>query len=106
MPVASAAPVEGRAPACTLTISDTELRSKDGAKVLDDLVKRIRLAGGRALRNPKSIDDVRKILRRDTVYLFPAAAAFARSLDTKEGARARRRSSSSWVSRSSWRRRS
>lgn len=87
VPVAPAAPVEGpRAPACTLTISDTELRSKDGARVLDDLVKRIRLSPeDEALRNPKSIDDVRKILRRDTVYLFPAASAFARSLDTKEG---------------------
>src|SRR6185295_17482812 len=52
----------------------------------DDLVKRIRLTPeDEALRNPKSIDDVRKILRRDTVYLFPAAASFARSLNSKEG---------------------
>lgn len=85
MPLASAAPA-ARPPACTITISETELRSKEGAKVLDDLVKRIRLAPeDEALRTPKSIEDVRKILRRDTVYLFPAAAAFARSLGTREG---------------------
>lgn len=86
-PVASAAPAEApRPPACTITVSDTELRSKEGAKVLEDLVKRIRLAPeDEALRSPRSIEDVRKILRRDTVYLFPAAAAYARSLGTKEG---------------------
>lgn len=86
LPVASAPPESARPPPCNITISDTELRSKDGAKVLDDLVKRIRLAPeDEALRNPKSMDDVRKILRRDTVYLFPAAATYARSLNTKEG---------------------
>ncbi len=73
-------------PACTITISDTELRSKEGAKVLDDLVKRIRLSPeDEALRSPRSLDDVRKILRRDVIYLYPAAAEFARSLDTTEG---------------------
>jgi hypothetical protein len=87
LPVASAPTAEApHAPACSVTISDTDLRSKEGAKILDELVKRIRLGPeDEALRNPKSIEDVRKILRRDTVYLFPAAAAFARSLNSKEG---------------------
>lgn len=79
-------PEPPHADACAVTISDLALRSKDSAKVLDDLAARIRLApADEALRKPKSIEDVRAILRRDTVYLFPAAAAFARSLDTKEG---------------------
>lgn len=86
-PLPVATPTESRAPSCTMiVVSDAELRSKDGPKIIDDLVKRIRLAPeDEALRNPKSIEDVRKILRRDTVYLFPAAAAFARSLNSREG---------------------
>jgi hypothetical protein len=86
-PVAPPAATEAPHPtACNITISDTELRSKDGAKVLDDLVKRIRLApDDEALRSPKSLDDVKKILRRDTIYLYPAAAEFAHTVNSKEG---------------------
>jgi len=85
-PVVTPPPEAPQVPACNITISDTELRAKDGAKILDDLAARIRLApADEALRNPKSIDDVRKILRRDVVYLFPAAAAFARTQNTREG---------------------
>lgn len=85
-PVA-AAPAEAPHPsACTITVSDTELRAKDGAKILDELAKRIRLGPeDDALRKPKSLDDVKKILHRDVIYLFPAAAEFARAQNTTEG---------------------
>lgn len=83
---AAAPPEPPHADACAITISDTDLRAKDSAKVLDQLVARIRLSPtDEALRVPKSLDDVKAILRRDTVYLFPAAAAYARSVGTKEG---------------------
>lgn len=73
------------APCFTVT-GDSELRSKDAKKTLDELSSHIRLAPeDEALRNPKSLEDVKKVLRRDAVYLFDSAAAYARSLDSLEG---------------------
>src|SRR5689334_17631918 len=73
-------------PACFTVHADAELRAKDAKKTLDELERRVRLAPeDEALRPPKSIADVRAILRRDAVYLFDDAAAFARSLDTLDG---------------------
>jgi hypothetical protein len=64
----------------------SELRSKDAAKTLDELARHIRLSPeDEALRNPKSLEDIRAILRRDAVYLFADAASYARTLDTVEG---------------------
>lgn len=95
-PIAIAAAVASAALGCTPTPpphapcvtvrSDSGLRDKEAEKTLDELVKSIQLSPeDEALRAPKSIADVRAILRRDTVYLFPAAAAYARSLGTPEG---------------------
>src|SRR4051812_20911835 len=74
------------APPCFTIHSDAELRAKDAEKMLADLTARIELAPeDEQLRHPKSVADVRTILRRDAVYLFADAAAYARSLDTTEG---------------------
>jgi hypothetical protein len=74
------------APPCFTIRSDAELRAKDADKMLADLTQRIQLAPeDEQLRHPKSAADVRTILRRDAVYLFADAAAYARSLDTLEG---------------------
>ena len=71
---------------CFTIRGDCELRSKDAKKTLDELVAHILLSPeDEALRNPKSLADVKAILRRDTVYLFPNAAAFARSQNTLDG---------------------
>ena len=71
---------------CFTIRGDSELRAKDAKKTLDELVGHILLAPeDEALRNPKSLADVKAILRRDTVYLFPNAAAFARSLSSLDG---------------------
>lgn len=71
---------------CFAIRGDSELRAKDASKTLDDLAARIRLSPeDEALRNPDSIADLRKILRRDAVFLFPRAAAYARTLNTLEG---------------------
>lgn len=73
------------APCYTIT-GDPELRAKDAEKTLDDLARRLQLAPeDEALRDPKSLADIKAILRRDAVYLFPKAAAFARSLNSLEG---------------------
>ncbi len=62
------------------------MRSKDAQKILDALVARIRLPPeDEALRQPKSIADARAILLRDTVYLFPQAAAYAHGLNNTDG---------------------
>lgn len=62
------------------------LRAADAKKMLDELVERLHLSpDDEALRNPRSVQDVKQILRRDLVYFFPAAAAYARSLNTREG---------------------
>jgi hypothetical protein len=79
-----AAPAPSRP--CFEVRSDPELRAKDAAKLLEETVKRIHLGpDDEALRHPKSLADVDAILRRDVVYLFPEAAALARSLETTEG---------------------
>lgn len=65
---------------------DAAAQAKEAEKTIDELAEHIRLSpADEALRHPKSIDDVRMITQRDTVYLFPNAAAFARSLGTQEG---------------------
>jgi hypothetical protein len=70
---------------CFTIRNDSEVRAKDAKKTLDDLVRQIQLAPeDEALRKPKSLADIRAILRRDTVYLFGDAAAYAHSLDTLE----------------------
>jgi hypothetical protein len=81
------APPPPPAPApCFNVRTDSELRSKDAAKTLEELAQNIKLSPeDEALRKPKSIADIRAILRRDIVYVFPDAAAFARGLDTTEG---------------------
>ncbi|MBX3192333.1 MAG: hypothetical protein KF819_35410 [Labilithrix sp.] len=80
------APAAPPSPPCFTIQGGTELREKDANKTLDELTSHIRLAPeDEALREPKSLEDVRAILRRDAVYLFPAAAAFARSLNSLEG---------------------
>lgn len=74
------------APCFTIQGGGTELRAKDAQKRLADLEKNIHLSTeDEALRTPTSIEDIRKILRRDVVYAFAAAAAYARSLNTLEG---------------------
>ncbi len=81
-----ALPAARPAAPCFTIQGDSELRSKDAKKTLDELVQHILLAPeDEALRSPKSLADVKAVLRRDTVYLFPSAAAFARSLGTLEG---------------------
>ena len=61
---------------CFTIRGDSELRPKDAKKTLDELVQHILLAPeDEALRSPKSLADVKAILRRDTVYLFPNATA-------------------------------
>jgi hypothetical protein len=81
-----AAPPPRAAPPCFTIHGDSELRAKDASKTLEVLVQHIHLSPeDEALRNPKSIGDLRAILRRDVVYLFATAAAFARTLNTVEG---------------------
>ncbi len=78
-----------RAAPCFAVHTGPELRSSDASKTLDELARDIRLPPeDEALRNPRSIADVRAILRRDTIYFFGNAAAFARTLKTLEGRRA------------------
>lgn len=68
------------------TRTDNTLRDTDAAKTLEELARNIRLSPeDEALRKPKSLADVRAILRRDTIYLFADAAAFARTVPTVEG---------------------
>ena len=79
------APVAPARPCFTIH-GDSELRPKDAKKTLDELVAHILLAPeDEALRNPKSLADVKAVLRRATVYLFPNAAAFAKTLGTLDG---------------------
>lgn len=71
---------------CFNVYGSSELRSKDASKTVEELERRIVLSPeDEALRKPKSIADVRAILRRDSVYLFADAAAYARSLNTLDG---------------------
>ena len=74
------------APPCFTIHGDSELRAKDADKTLEELTAHIHLSPqDEALRDPKSIGDVRMILRRDAVYLFARGATFARSLNTVDG---------------------
>lgn len=74
-----------RAP-CFQIQGGTELRTKDASKALAELSARITLAPeDEALRRPRSLDDVRTILKRDVVYLFEPAAKFARENGNREG---------------------
>ncbi len=75
------------APAPCYTIrGDSDLRAKDAKKTLDDLAEHIRLSPeDEQLRKPASLADIRLILRRDVVFLFPVGAAYARTLDTLDG---------------------
>jgi hypothetical protein len=85
--VACGAPAPARPAAPCFTIhGDSELRAKDAKKTLEELEQHIRLSPeDEALRNPKSMADIKALLRRDAVYLFGNAAAFARSLNTTDG---------------------
>jgi hypothetical protein len=84
--VACGTPPAPASPPCFTINNDSELRATDAAKTLEELVQHIHLAPeDEALRNPRSIADIRAILRRDVIYLFANAAAFARSLNTLEG---------------------
>jgi hypothetical protein len=71
---------------CFTIRGGSELRAKDAQKTLDELQESIRLSPeDEALRRPKSVDDLRAILRRDVVYFFGNAAEYARSLGSLEG---------------------
>lgn len=73
-------------PPCFNVHTTPELRAKDPKALLQELVSGIHLSTeDEALRQPKSLDDVRTIVRRDTIYLFPNAAAFARAQNSLEG---------------------
>ncbi len=90
-PLAATSPgPSSKAPAptrpCFVVRGGGALREADAKKVLAALVKNVRLSpADEALRSPKSLEDVRAIVRRDLVYFYPEAAAFARSLRTLEG---------------------
>ena len=74
------------APPCFTVHGDSELRAKDANKTLEELTAHIHLSPqDEALRDPRSIGDIRMILRRDAVYLFASGAAFARALNTVDG---------------------
>jgi hypothetical protein len=81
----SCAPTPPLAPCFTIH-GDSELRAKDAARTIDGLADHIQLSPeDAALKTPKSLGDLRTILRRDIVYFFANAAAYARTLDTLEG---------------------
>lgn len=82
---ASSSPAAAARP-CGAAFVDGPIRAADASKRLDTLTARIALGPeDDALRTPRSIADVRSILERDVIYLFPEAAAFARSQNTVEG---------------------
>ncbi len=71
---------------CFVVDTNQELRAKDAAKTIADLEARIRLSPeDEELRQPKSLADVKKMLRRDAVYVFANGAAFARAQGSVEG---------------------
>lgn len=71
---------------CYAITGDGPIRSADATKRLESLTARIQLGPeDDALRHPKSIADVRSILQRDVIYLFPAGASFAHAQNTIEG---------------------
>lgn len=74
------------APPCFDVRTDSDIRSKDAQKTLDELAKHIHLSPeDEALRSPKSLQDVRAVLRRDVIYAFADAAAFSHSLNSLDG---------------------
>lgn len=76
----------GRPRPCYTIHADRELRAKDAKKIVDELAKRIQLPPeDEAVRDPKSAEDIRTILRRDTVYLFERGADWARAQNTLDG---------------------
>ena len=80
----TAAPARTRP--CFTIKGDSELRPKDANRTLEEVTQRIRLnPEEEELRHPQSIADVRKILKRDAVYLFAGAAKYARSVDSLDG---------------------
>lgn len=84
--LACGSPSPPAAAPCFAVQGSPELRAKDAQKALDELEARIRLsAEDEALRDPRSIEDIRAVLRRDAIYSFGKAAAFARTLGTVEG---------------------
>jgi hypothetical protein len=84
-PPRTAAPTARPAP-CFVVHEGRDIREPDAKKTLAELVENLRLSpADEALRTPKSLDDVRAILRRDLVYFYPEAAAFARGLGTVDG---------------------
>lgn len=71
---------------CFVVRGGQDIREPDAKKTLAELVENLKLSpADEALRSPKSLEDVRAILRRDLVYFYPEAAAFARGLGTVEG---------------------
>ncbi len=83
-------PEPAKAPArpapCFVVHQGRDIREPDAKKTLAELVENLKLSpADEALRTPKSLDDVRAILRRDLVYFYPEAAAFARGLGTVDG---------------------
>jgi len=72
---------------CVTVQGGGELRVADAQTFLVKLAANVRLTpADEALRQPTSIQDLKAILRRDLVYFYPAAAAYARSLGTLDGA--------------------
>lgn len=75
-----------RSTPCFVVHEGRDIREPDAKKTLAELVVNLKLSpADEALRTPKSLDDVRSILRRDLVYFYPEAAAFARGLGTVDG---------------------
>jgi hypothetical protein len=71
---------------CFTIHNDSDLRAKDARRTVDELARHIQLGPeDEAVKSPRSLADVQAILRRDTVYLFAAGAAYSRGLDTLEG---------------------
>jgi hypothetical protein len=81
-----AAPPPAAPAPCFAVHTDSDLRAKDAQKTLDELAQRIQLSPeDEALRHPKSIADLRAVMRRDLVYVFADAATFAGTLNTLDG---------------------
>jgi hypothetical protein len=81
-----AEPTKAPARPCFVVQGGGALREADAKKMLASLVTNVRLSPtDEALRSPKSLEDVRAIVKRDLVYFYPQAAAFARSLGTLDG---------------------
>lgn len=83
---ASTASPKPEARPCFVVQGGGALREADARKMLATLVANVHLSpADEALRSPKSLEDVRAIVKRDLVYFYPQAAAFARSLGTRDG---------------------